>query len=254
MKKYNCPACGAEMVFLSSISVYGVCRHCSSTALRRDVDLVALGVMATLPEDMSPLQIGTTALYQGTRYSLIGRIKMGWAGGYWNEWFMINDDGQKAWLAEAQGFYAFSSEIDTITDADVLARIHNHTAKLRKQIQSAATNKTTSSIPALDLESQVAMLPTAGIKLKNTDLGSYLTLGKKKLKIVDIKHATCIGSEGELPFAARTGRTTVTLDLLGAYGEFGCVEVYNNQVRAYVGQYVGWQAARWQNLRVLEGW
>ena len=232
MKKYNCPSCAAEMVFQSSLSVYAVCPYCNSTVVRHDVDLEAIGTMAALPDDMSPLQIGTEAFFQGTRFSLIGRMKIGWKDGVWNEWFINTDDGRKGWLAEAQGFYAVSFEIDAALDEELINRIHQRVAKFRAD---ADKNPKAPSI-------------------RNSDIGSYLTLNKHKLKVVDIKHALCFGSEGELPFAAPKGRRTVSIDLLGASGEFGCVEVLNNEIRVYAGSYVDWDALRCQNLRQLEGW
>lgn len=232
MKKYNCPSCAAEMVFQSSLSVYAVCPYCNSTVVRHDVNLEAIGTMAALPDDMSPLQIGTEAFFQGTRFSLVGRMKIGWKDGVWNEWFINTDDGRKGWLAEAQGFYAVCFEIEDALDEELINRIHQRVAKFRAD---ADKNPKTPSI-------------------HSSDIGSYLTLNKQKLKVVDIKHALCFGSEGELPFAAPKGRRTVSIDLLGASGEFGCVEVLNNEIRVYAGQYVDWDALRCQNLRQLEGW
>jgi len=230
MKKYDCPSCGAEMVFHSSLSVYAVCPYCRSTVVRHDVDLEAIGTMATLPDDMSPLQIGTDGFYRGIRFSLVGRMKIGWKDGCWNEWFMVGDDGRKGWLAEAQGFYAVSFEIDAALDEAVEQRIRKRVAAFR-----AGDGKKTPPIA-------------------RADLGSYLTLDKQKLKVVDIKDAVCLGSEGELPIAAPRGRRTVSIDLLGPSGEFGCVEVLNDDIRAYLGRYVDWDALHCQNLRPLEGW
>ena len=73
MKKFNCPSCGAEVVFNSNHSVYAVCKYCHSMIVRHDLDVEAIGTMASLPEDMSPFQIGTEGYYQGTHFSLVGR-------------------------------------------------------------------------------------------------------------------------------------------------------------------------------------
>jgi hypothetical protein len=45
-----------------------------------------------------------------------------------------------------------------------------------------------------------------------------LKINNQKLKVVDIKKAVCIGSEGELPFPAPRGRQTTAIDLLGLFG------------------------------------
>ena len=207
---FNCPSCGAEVVFKSNLSVYAVCKYCSSMIVRHDVDVESIGKMAALPDDMSPIQIGTEGNYRGTRFSIIGRMKIGWEDGSWNEWFMVSDDGRKGWLAEAQGFYAVSFEND-----DAL-----------KSIKTESTPK----------------------------LGSYIKLNNQKLKVVDIKKATCIGSEGELPFSAPQGRKTTSIDLLGPSGEFASIEIEGDKQRIYTGHYVEWNDLRCRNLRPLEGW
>lgn len=217
MKKFNCPSCGAEVTFTSNISVYAVCKYCSSMIVRHDLDVESIGTMAALPDDMSPLQIGTEGYYQGVHFSLVGRMKIGWEDGSWNEWFMASDDGRKGWLAEAQGCYAICFEVEP---------------------------------PPLDF----AVRAIQHQKKDNNFIGSSLTLNNQKLKVVDAKKSTCIGSEGELPFAAPQGRLTVSVDLLGTRGEFGCVEIETGKMRAFSGRYVDWKEMRCSNVRQFDGW
>lgn len=212
MRMFACPSCGAEVPFRSSLSVYAVCAYCNSMVVRRDVDVEAIGTMAALPEDMSPLQIGTEGVYQGVRFSLVGRLKIGWEAGAWNEWFIVSDDSRKGWLAEAQGFYAVSYEL-AVPDS----------------------------------------LPEAN----SLNINDFITLEGDSLRVVDIKDATCIGSEGELPFIAPKGRKTRSIDLLGAHGEFASIEIEHKMqgnTRLYVGNYVAWDDLKLSHLRELEGW
>lgn len=217
MKKFNCPSCGAEVVFFSNLSVYAVCKFCRSMIVRHDLDLQSIGTMAALPEDMSPFQLGTDGYYQGVHFSLVGRMKMGWEDGSWNEWFMATDDGRKGWLAEAQGFYAVCFETDA---------------------------------PPLDFAVRAIQQQKKDVAF----LGSSLVLNNQKLNVVDTKKASCIGSEGELPLASPQGRMIVSVDLLGAQGEFGSVEIETGKQRAYVGCYVDWKEMRCTNIRTFDGW
>lgn len=101
----TCPSCGAELHFRSSVTVYAVCASCGSMVVRSDVSVEAIGAMASLPDDISPLQVGTGLTVDGHRYTLLGRLRMNWADGAWTEWFM--DDGTTpGWLIEAQGFFS----------------------------------------------------------------------------------------------------------------------------------------------------
>ena len=69
-----------------------------------NLDLV--GKMAELQDDMTPLQIGSSGVYDGKNFDVIGRLKVGYSDGVWNEWYTIFADGGEGWLAEAQGFWA----------------------------------------------------------------------------------------------------------------------------------------------------
>jgi hypothetical protein len=101
--KLNCPSCGAPVEFSSSISVFAVCSYCGSSLVRHDMNLEDLGKMAQLAEDTSPIQIGTIGKYKNLTFHVVGRVKVGWEQGEWNEWYVAFEDGRFGWLADAQG-------------------------------------------------------------------------------------------------------------------------------------------------------
>src|SRR5579859_6266708 len=106
--KAQCPSCGAEVEFKSTLSVFSVCPFCHSTLVRRDLKLETLGKMAELPEDMSPFQVGTAGKFEGHPFELLGRVRLAWDDGSWNEWFAQFSNGREGWLAEAQGITLMS--------------------------------------------------------------------------------------------------------------------------------------------------
>ncbi|MNR75562.1 hypothetical protein D3C72_61950 [compost metagenome] len=208
--KLACPACGAEVDFKSRSAVFAVCSYCQSTLIRHDVDLEAIGKMAQLPPDMSPLQVGTRGTYEGKRFELLGRLKVAWEDGLWNEWYALFDDGREGWLAEAQGFFMMSFP---------------------------------QAVPR--------SLPAAGA-LK---VGRTITLASnQKFMIDDLRPATCIGSEGELPFPAPQGRESLSVDLSGPEATFANLEVAKDGTRLYTGKYVEFDELKLSNLRELDGW
>jgi hypothetical protein len=221
MRKFSCPSCGAEITFQSSITVSCVCSYCRSLVVRHDVNVEAIGKMAELPDDISPFQLGTAGRFNRAGFSLIGRMKIGWNDGMWNEWFTFTDSGAKGWLAEAQGFLAISFE---------------------KQVDLVKF----STVPG----GRDFSVDTPPI------LGSTLFIDGKKFGIEDVKEAECIGSEGELPFPAPRGRKTRTVDMLGDHGEFAGLEYAEGEdkPRLYVGQYVDFDDLQFSNLRDLAGW
>ena len=104
----NCPNCGAPVKFLWSSAVQTTCEFCHSILVRTDVDLKKVGVVADLPADASPIQIGTEGAYQNKSFVVVGRIIYEYEQGGWNEWHIIFNDGSSGWLADAQLEYDLS--------------------------------------------------------------------------------------------------------------------------------------------------
>ncbi len=104
----DCPQCGAPVTFQSSIAVFAVCEHCRSMVVLRGAALEALGVMAALPPDLSPFQIGTRGEWKGRGFEIVGRLRVEWEEGSWNEWCILYDAKTTGWLAEAQGLLMIS--------------------------------------------------------------------------------------------------------------------------------------------------
>jgi Domain of unknown function (DUF4178) len=107
MLTLSCPSCGANVDFKSKASVFAVCSFCKSSLVRQNMDLENIGKISDLLDDLTPIQIGTTGMFGKEKFEVIGRLKVGYSDGFWNEWFTIFGDGKVGWLAEAQGFYAF---------------------------------------------------------------------------------------------------------------------------------------------------
>jgi hypothetical protein len=95
---------------------YAVCAYCQ-TVIARD-GMREIGTAATLPEDVSPWQLGSGGVVEGMRFSVVGRVRWGWADGSWNEWLLQLTDGSTRWLGEAMGQFQLLSE-----RPDVAARI-----------------------------------------------------------------------------------------------------------------------------------
>jgi uncharacterized protein DUF4178 len=104
----SCPNCGAAVKFRWSGAVQTTCEFCHSILVRRDVDLEKVGVVADLPRDVSPIQIGTEGVYRNKAFQAVGRILYEYEEGGWNEWHIIFQDGASGWLSDAQLEYDVS--------------------------------------------------------------------------------------------------------------------------------------------------
>jgi hypothetical protein len=107
-REISCPSCGAPVVFRSSASILAVCQYCTSTLVRKDLNLENIGKMATLQADGSPLKLKAEGTHRGNRFTVIGRIQLRYDQGVWNEWYLLFEDSRDGWLGESGGTYAIS--------------------------------------------------------------------------------------------------------------------------------------------------
>ncbi len=105
MYRTPCPSCGAEVVYRSTTSTIAVCEYCQSTVLRSADDIKDIGKIGKVLKDYSPLQIGSSGIFAKRNFTVVGRIQLRYDAGLWNEWYVMFDDGQDGWLAEASGQY-----------------------------------------------------------------------------------------------------------------------------------------------------
>jgi DNA-directed RNA polymerase subunit RPC12/RpoP len=108
----SCPACGAQVLFKTGSSVVVVCEFCHSVVARTDRGVEDLGKVADVTESGSPLEVGLRGVYLGVAFELTGRAQLGHAaGGFWDEWYAAFADGRWGWLAEAQGRFHLTFQI-----------------------------------------------------------------------------------------------------------------------------------------------
>lgn len=111
MKKFNCPSCGAENMMRSALSLFVVCPYCKASLFKTDEEIAVLGKISDLANDHSPIQLRSEGTYLNLGFSVVGRVRMKWADGFWNEWCLFFKDGTTGWLAEAQGEFLITKEI-----------------------------------------------------------------------------------------------------------------------------------------------
>jgi len=108
MRQFDCPQCSAPIPFETPGGVFAVCPNCRSMVVRRDVTLEAIGTMAELPPDHTPLQIGARGTHGNRSFRLLGRLRVAWEDGTWNEWYAEFGNNSYGWVAETQGFFMIS--------------------------------------------------------------------------------------------------------------------------------------------------
>jgi len=217
--KLSCPSCGGE-VKLHSFNAYVVCAYCRQILVRENDAYLASGEVSEVADDYTPYQIDTEGWFLGVHFGLIGRVRLAWENGFWNEWYVLFDDGRFGWLAEAQGQLAIL--FDNVDDD---ARI--------------------------DLEVHLRDL-----RICTDLLGRHLKIGGVQFIISDIKQAETIAAEGETPKLAMRGSKLTAIDLVADDGRFATLEFCgkNKVPQFFVGSWVLHSDLKFSNLRELEGW
>jgi uncharacterized Zn finger protein (UPF0148 family) len=100
-----CPSCGAPVSFKSAASVMAVCGYCRASLVREAEAVRDIGKMAEAMEDYSPIQIGTSGVWEARPFGVVGRLQLRYDDGAWNEWYLVFEDGGTGWLGDASGQY-----------------------------------------------------------------------------------------------------------------------------------------------------
>ena len=123
----NCPKCGKPVVFYGDFAMSSICTGCGTIVRRPGRDETIAGGAAEqlakwpeppqigdLPQGDSPLEFGMKGHYQGHDFQIRGVVRLQHdAGGFWDEWYLLFDDGRWGWLAEVQQrlFLTFSIDL-----------------------------------------------------------------------------------------------------------------------------------------------
>lgn len=216
-KAENCPNCGAEVIFRSPALPARICDYCQATVKRIGDHLEQLGEVAALPFDVSPVRIGTMGEYEGNRFEVIGRIRLGWEAGAWNDWLCLFNDMSHGWLSESDGVFSMVVE--------------QPLASVRSEL-----------IEAIIAERRV-------------EIGQRTQIDKRTYVVTEARWAQCISAEGELPFAAATGWRVFNVDLSNPDGFIANLELEEDEdPQFYTGRYVELAELNPKYLRSIHGW
>ena len=112
----NCPGCGKPVVFLGNFSMSSICDACGMIVVRPDYGHPATRQGETIAapiENDSPLELGMKGSYQGHHFEIRGVVRLEHdAGGFWDEWYLLFDDGRWGWLAEVQRHFYLTFAVD----------------------------------------------------------------------------------------------------------------------------------------------
>ena len=114
---FSCPSCNRLLTFRSDQTGWLVCPHCRELVVK-DADGHQRHQVTAMPEDLTPLQIGTGGGIDLQPFEIIGRLRLQYEDGYLNLWFLHTSGQVMSWLAESFGQYTLckSAIIPTLYD------------------------------------------------------------------------------------------------------------------------------------------
>src|SRR5687767_6307609 len=104
----NCPSCGAPLAVEHRFVRMVACGFCGSTCEISDEGLNLTGKLAKLAPLPTRFQVGQSGTLRGRPFKVLGRVRYGYDEGSWDEWYLLFDDGEPAWLEEDEGQYILS--------------------------------------------------------------------------------------------------------------------------------------------------
>lgn len=213
----HCPNCGAPIRFRSSDLPVKVCDYCRSAVLRTGGNLQAIGTIAEVPDDVSPLQIGVRGRDGALGFGLVGRVRWRYADGAWNEWLALFDDGSAGWLGESMGRFMLLRPVG------------------RSGMRTGVVRQLHDGQPVI--------------------VGTRATIDGVDYQVSDARDVTVVASEGELPFPAHGGLRATSVDLMASDGRTASIQKDGDgEVEVYTGRYVTLADIAATGLRAFEGW
>lgn len=111
-KSFSCPNCGAELSVRLRTTKLIACNYCDSNIFLED-DVVRLagkqGVMAEYP---SLLQLNQSFTYRNWDFMPIGVARFDYGQGFWDEWWVLGNDGDGRWISVDEGDFALEEPLD----------------------------------------------------------------------------------------------------------------------------------------------
>jgi len=102
-QQINCPSCGAALKLKYHASKMVVCNYCGQTSFLNADRWTAQGDKTVLADYGSVLAVGRTGKIKDKPFTVLGRLRVTYSGGFWDEWLLQKDDSTVAWLQEDEG-------------------------------------------------------------------------------------------------------------------------------------------------------
>ena len=123
--QFSCPACGAAFEQVNAHTRSLSCPHCGNWVYFSNNSWMDGGKFAQQIEAPPFLHVERSGKLDGVSFTVSGRARLSYTGGFWDEWWLTFEDGSGRWLEEDDGAYhlhleqAFSGSLDEAKNISV---------------------------------------------------------------------------------------------------------------------------------------
>jgi hypothetical protein len=101
----TCNQCSHRSEINAELTKILVCQHCFHAYEISGNNLISGGQFPFVPEDMTPLKIGSAGVAETKPFVVSGRIRYEFGESYFNHWVLYFKDKTWMWLGEGYGIY-----------------------------------------------------------------------------------------------------------------------------------------------------
>ncbi len=108
----SCPSCGVSISDTTAHTRSMSCPHCSNWVYLGSNGWESAGLFEHAIDAPSILRLGKRGVLEDRPFVVVGRVRMSYSEGFWDEWWLEFDDGFYQWLEEDDGVYRLHSPRD----------------------------------------------------------------------------------------------------------------------------------------------
>jgi hypothetical protein len=118
MTSATCPSCGGNLVITAQTSKMVTCSYCGMISYLNAGNLAMIGQKSFLVDYGSMLKIGKKGKIKDMDFHVIGRLRIDYEDGFFDEWYLNTSQGTK-WLSEDEGKFVLFYKSMELTDSSI---------------------------------------------------------------------------------------------------------------------------------------
>jgi len=111
-KTINCPQCGDLLEIHFRWTKLISCKSCKSSIFLEDDGSLNIGEKSSLSPEPSLLNLYKAVTIDKKSYLPIGKIRYSYGRGFWEEWFLKDNQNQEFWLSIDEGDFVLQQKIN----------------------------------------------------------------------------------------------------------------------------------------------